>query len=240
MCTDFKYLNKCCSNDDFPLARIDKIVDSAAGCEMMVLLDYFSGYHQIWLRKEDKEKSSFITPFETCCYLRMYEGLHNAGPTFYRMMKIVLKDQVDRNALSYVDGIVTDSKKRDAYISDLAKTFMNMHEARLKLIPKKCIFRITRGKVLGCLVSTKVIKANSDKIRAITQMQPPHSRKDIQKLTGHIASLNRFIVKLVERSWPFFTVLRGSAKVDWEPEQQNTFKDLKQYLEHLPTLLSPG
>jgi hypothetical protein len=136
MCTYFTYLNKCCSNDDFPLARIDKIMDSAVGCEMMVLLDCFSGYHQIWLRKEDKEKSSFITPFETCCYLRMYEGLHNAGPTFYRMMKIVLKDQVDRNVLSYVDGIVTDSKKRDAYISDLAKTFMNMHEARLKLIPK--------------------------------------------------------------------------------------------------------
>jgi hypothetical protein len=56
---------------DFPLARIDKIVDSAAGCEMMVLLDYFSGYHQIWLRKEDEKKTSFITPFRTYCYLRM-------------------------------------------------------------------------------------------------------------------------------------------------------------------------
>jgi hypothetical protein len=51
MCTDFTDLNKCCTKDDFPLARIEKIVDSATGCEMIALLDYFSNYHQIWLRK---------------------------------------------------------------------------------------------------------------------------------------------------------------------------------------------
>jgi hypothetical protein len=65
-----------------------------------------------------------------------------------------------------------------------------MREARLKLNPEKCIFGITKGKVLGCLVSMKDIKANPDKIRAITQMQPPQRRKDVQKLTCRIASLN--------------------------------------------------
>jgi hypothetical protein len=114
--------------------------------------------------------------------------------------------------LSYVDDIVVANRKKDAYISDLAETFMNMHEARLKLNPEKCIFGITRGKVLGCLVSTKGIEANPDKIRAITQMQLPQSRKDVQKLTGWIASLNQFIAKLAERSLPFFAILRGSTK----------------------------
>jgi hypothetical protein len=71
----------------------------------MALLDYFSGYHQIWLRKEDEEKTSFITPFGTYCYMRMPEGLHNAGPTFFRMMKATLKGEVGRNVLSYVEDI---------------------------------------------------------------------------------------------------------------------------------------
>jgi hypothetical protein len=62
MCMDFTDLNKCCPKDDFPLVRINKIIDSAAGCKMMVLLDCFSRYDQIWLRKEDEEKTSFITP----------------------------------------------------------------------------------------------------------------------------------------------------------------------------------
>jgi hypothetical protein len=62
------------------------------------------------------------------------------------------------------------------------------------------------------------IEANPDKIRAITQMQPMQSRKDVQKLTGRIASLNQFILKLAESSLPFFTVLRGSANIQWGAE----------------------
>jgi hypothetical protein len=92
ICTDFTNLNKCYPKDDPPLMRIDKIVNSTAGCDMMALMDCFSGYHQIWLQKEDEEKKSFITPFGTYCYLRMPEGLRNTCLTFYRMMKTALKD----------------------------------------------------------------------------------------------------------------------------------------------------
>jgi hypothetical protein len=143
MCTDFTDLNKCCTDDDFPLAKIDQIIDSAVGCDVMALLDCFSGYHQIWLHKEDKEKTSFITPFGTYCYMRMLEGLHNASPTFCRMMKAALMDQVGRNVLFYIDDIIVASKKKESYISDLAETFTNMREANLKLNSEKCIFRVT-------------------------------------------------------------------------------------------------
>jgi hypothetical protein len=81
MCIDFTDPNKYCPKDDYPLARIDQIINSVVASEMIALLDYFSRYHQIWLRAEDEEKTSFITPFGTYCYLRMSEGLHNAGPT---------------------------------------------------------------------------------------------------------------------------------------------------------------
>jgi hypothetical protein len=143
MCTDFTDLNKCYPKDDFPLTRIDQIIDSAAGYDMMALLDYFSGYHQILLRREDEEKTSFITPFGMYCYMRMPEGLRNAGPTFCRMTKATLKDQVGRNVLSYVDDIVVASKKKASYISDLAETFANMREANLKLNHEKCVFGVT-------------------------------------------------------------------------------------------------
>jgi hypothetical protein len=217
MCIDFTDLNKCCPKDDFSLARIDQIVDSTAGCEIMALLDCFSGYHQIWLHTED-EKTSFITPFGTYYYLKMAEGMLNVGLIFCRMTKATLKDQVGRNVLSYVDDIIIVSKKRTTYISDLAEAFANIHEARLKLNIEKCIFGVTEGKVLGFLVSMKVIEASPNKIRAITQMQPPQNRKEVQKLTDQIAALNRFITKQAERSLPFFTILRGSIRVEWGAE----------------------
>jgi hypothetical protein len=101
----------------------------------MALLDCFSGYHQIWLRKEDKEKTSFIIPSGTYSYRRMPEGLHNAGSTFYRMTKAILKDQIDRNILSYIDDNVVASKK-SSYIADLTETFTNINSIQ-RWVPSK-------------------------------------------------------------------------------------------------------
>jgi hypothetical protein len=189
MCTAFTDLNKCSLKDDFLLMRIDKVVDSAAGCETMALLDCFLGYHQIWLRKEDEEKTSFITPFDTYCYLRMSEGLKTVGLMFCKMMKAILNEQMERNVFVYVDDIVVVSRKKETQIQDLAETFANMRRAQLKLNLKKCVFGIHRGKVLGCLVSMKGIEANPDKINTIVHMKPPRSRMEVQRLTGRIATL---------------------------------------------------
>jgi hypothetical protein len=70
-------------------------------------------------------------------------------------------------------------------------------------------------------------------------MQHPQTRKEVQKRIGRIVALNRFIAKLADTSLPFFSILRGSAKVEWGREQHKAFDDLKQYLQHLPTLSSP-
>jgi hypothetical protein len=75
MCVDFTDHNKHCLKDPYPLPRIDKLVDIAAGYEVMSLLNCFSGYHQIWLNPEDKEKTNFINPGGTYCYRHMPEGL---------------------------------------------------------------------------------------------------------------------------------------------------------------------
>jgi hypothetical protein len=88
----------------------------------MSLLDCYSGYHQIWMKKEDEPKTSFITPSGTYCYLRMPEGLKNAGGSFSRMTAIVLRSQIGRNVLTYVDDIIVKSMKQENHIADLQDT----------------------------------------------------------------------------------------------------------------------
>jgi hypothetical protein len=245
MCIDFTDLNKACSKDEFPLPRIDSLVDAAASSKLMSLLDCYSGYHQIWMKREDEPKTSFITPTGTYCYLRMPKGLKNVGGSFNRMIAKVLHSQIGRNVLTYVDDIIVKSTKQENHIADLQETFANFRQASLKLNPEKCVFGVKKGKFFGCLEKcvfgvTKGIEANPSKIEAILRMEPPNSKKRAQRLAGRLSSLNRFISRSTERNLPFFEILKSAEVFQWGPAQQKAFEELKQYLIDLTTLTPPS
>jgi hypothetical protein len=124
-------------------------------------------------------------------------------------------------------------------VSDLAETFANMRRAGLKFNPEKCVFGVTKGKILGCLISTRRIEANLDKIRAIREMEEPKTKKDIQKLNDRLAALNRFISRSAERSLPFFKALKGKGTIKWGPKQSKAFAELKEYIKKMATLSPP-
>jgi hypothetical protein len=84
MCVDYTDLNKHCPKDPFGLPRIDQVIDSTAGCDLLCFLDSYSGYHQITIKEEDQEKTTFITSFGPYCYTTMSFGLKNAGTTYQR------------------------------------------------------------------------------------------------------------------------------------------------------------
>jgi hypothetical protein len=227
MCIDFTDLNKACPKDEFPLPRIDSLVDAAASSELTSLLDCYSGYHQIWMKKEDEPKTSFITPSGTYCYHSEEPRFKNARGSFSWMTAKVLHSQIGRNVLTYVDDIIVKSTKQENHITDLRETFANFRQAGLKLNPEKCVFGVKKGKLLGCLVSTKGIEANPSKIEAILQMEPPSTKKGAQRLTGRLASLNRFISRSLEINLPFFEVLKSAEVFQWGPTQQKAFEEIE-------------
>nr|AAS01973.1 retrotransposon protein, putative, Ty3-gypsy sub-class [Oryza sativa Japonica Group] len=191
MCVDFTDLNKACPKDHFPLPRIDQLVDSTAGCELLSFIDAYSGYHQISMAKEDEEKTSFITPFRVFCYVKMPFGLITAGNTFQHTVQGALSDQLGSNVEAYVDDIVVKTKTFDSLIDDLWETFDNLRRYRLMLNPEKCTFGAPSGKLLGFLISGRGIEANPEKIKAIENMKSPTRLKEVQKLTGCMAALSR-------------------------------------------------
>jgi hypothetical protein len=173
MCIDFTDLNKACKEDPFSLPRIDTSIDTTARCKRFSLLDCFLGYHQIWLNKKDEEKTSFTTPFGTYCYTKMPEGLKNAGSTFTRMTKAVLGPQLQKNIIAYVDDIMVMSKNEEDHIADLKETFDNLRDAGLKLNLEKCVFGISRGKMLGYIIGPEGIGAILEKIKPdVTRPEP--------------------------------------------------------------------
>jgi hypothetical protein len=119
MCVDYTSLNKACPKVPFPLPRIDQIVDSTAGCELLCFLDAYSGYHQIKM-EPDQLATSFITPFGMYCYVTMPFGLRNAGATYQRCMQHVSGDHIGRTIEAYVDDIVVKPGRRTTWLATFA------------------------------------------------------------------------------------------------------------------------
>ena len=94
------------------MPRIDQIVDSTTRCDLLSFLDAYSGYHQIFMTKEDEEKTAFITPCGTYYFVRMSFGLKSAGSMFVRVVQIGFEPQLHRNMEAYMDDIVVKTKNK--------------------------------------------------------------------------------------------------------------------------------
>jgi hypothetical protein len=202
-------------------------------------LDAYSGYNQIKLKKEDEEKTAFITPYDIFCYQVMPFGLKNAGATYQRMMQNYLGSQIGHNIQVYIDDVVITTKKEESLISDLQESFDNLNRYKLKLNPTKCSFGVSAGQLLGFLVSARGIEANLEKIQAILTMGKPAKLHDIQKLAGRVAALSQFVARLGEKALPFYALMKKSdIKFEWTEEADTAFAQLKKVLSTPPVLVA--
>jgi hypothetical protein len=122
----------------------------------------------------------------------MLEGLKNVGLSFPECPRRSWERNYEEHT-TYVDDIVVISTIRKNHVADIPETFANLRMANSSLNPEKFVFRVHKRKVLGCLISTKGIKANPDKIKSLDNMEEPQTVKDVQKLIGRNTTLNRFI-----------------------------------------------
>jgi dsDNA-binding SOS-regulon protein len=239
MCVDYTDLNKHFPKDPFGLPRIDQVIDSTAGCDLLCFLVCYSGYHQIAIKEEDQEKTAFITLFGAYCYTAMSFGVKNASATYQRAIQKCFKKQLNKNIKAYVDDVVVKTRNSDTLIADLEETFASLREYQWKLNPNKCVFGVPSGKLLGFIISHRGIEANPEKISAITKMKAPTCIKDVQKLTECMAALNRFISKLGEQGLPFFKLLKHQEKFVWTQEADQALAQLKDFLSKPPVLTTP-
>ncbi|KAF8670522.1 hypothetical protein HU200_050542 [Digitaria exilis] len=144
---------------------------------------------------------------EALCFLDAYSGYHQNA--------LKESDQLATSFMTpcgiYVDDIVVKSKRADDLVQDLEATFDRLGANRVKLNPEKCMFGVSKGLLLGFVVSARGIEPNPEKIAAITNMGPLSSVKDVQKLAGCLAALGRFVSRLGERGLPLCKLLKRQA-----------------------------
>nr|GEV94894.1 reverse transcriptase domain-containing protein [Tanacetum cinerariifolium] len=185
MCVDFKDLNNACPKDGLPPNK---------------------------MAKKDEENTAFIIRQGIFCYSKMPFGLRNARATYQRLVDKAFHKQIGRNLKVYVDDLVIKSHTEDEIIRDIEETFKTLREINMKLNLKKCTFVVEEGMFLGYKVNTKGIKVCSDKVDVVLSLPSSNCLKDVQKLNGKLASLNRFLTKSAEKSLPFFKTLKKCTK----------------------------
>ena len=239
MCVDYRDLNKASPKDDFPLPHIDVLVDNTARFLIFSFMDGFSGYNQIKMAPKDMEKTTFITPWGTYCYMVMPFGLRNAGATYQRAMVALFHDMMHKEIEVYVDDMIAKSETEEDHILHLKKLFVRLRKYRLRLNPAKCTFGVRSGKLLGFIVSQRGIEVDPDKVRAIQDMPAPRTEKEVRGFLGRLNYISRFISHLTATCEPIFKLLRKDQAIIWNENCQKAFEKIKQYLQEPPILIPP-
>ena len=132
----------------------------------------------------------------------------------------------------YIDDMMVKSVKAELHVENLAESFQVLKDYKMKLNPTKCAFGVSAGKFLGFIVNSRGIEANPNKIKDVLDMKPPSNTKKIQRLTGRIASLSRFVSRSSDKCQPFFQVLKKAFH--WDAHCEEAFLALKTYLSFPP------
>jgi hypothetical protein len=152
-------------------------------------------------------------------------------------MQHVFGEHIGPTVEAYVDNIIVKTKKNSNLINDLDVAFKCLRAKNIKLNPEKCVFSVPRGMLLGFIISERGIKANPEKIAAITKMGPIRDLKGVQRVTGCLADLSRFISRLGEKALPLYRLLRKSEHFSWTLKAEEALDMLKATLSNSPILV---
>lgn len=238
-CVDYRQLNAVTKMDVFPLPRVDDSLDLLANSTFFTTLDLATGYWQVKVSPESREKTAFVTHSGLYEFVAMPFGLCNAPATFQRLMESVLAGLARDTCLVYIDDILVLGRNFEEHLHNLRKVFNRLQEANLRLKPTKCHLARREVEYLGYIVSEKGIAADPRKVEAVQTFPVPNNLKGLRSFLGLASYYRRFIQNFSVIANPLYALTRKDAVFDWSPACQEAFDRLKMVLTNAPLLAFP-
>ena len=249
-CIDFRQLNKVTKKDAYCMPRIEETLDALHGAKYFSCLDLKSGYWQVEIDEEHKERTAFTAgPLGFFEFNSLPYGLCNSPATFQRLMERCLDDINLEKCLVYLDDIIIFSSTFDEHIERLEAVFERLHKHGLKLKPSKCQFLQTKVKYLGHIVSSSGIEVDPSKVEALKIMPRPRNIDEVRKFIGFVSFQRKFIPQFALVAKPITDLLRGQGgrsskrskhvkpvEFVWGPCQEKAFDKLIELCTKSPVL----
>lgn len=237
---DYRNLNAITIGDSYPLPLIDDIIDQLGNSIYFSTLDLASGFHQMEMADNDKQKTAFSVPTGHYQFKRMPFGLKNAPSSFQRLMNIVLSGLQGSMCFVYLDDIVVYGSSLVEHNTKLEAVFEQLRKHNLKLQPDKCEFLHKEIAYLGHIISDQGVRPNPDKIEAITKIPVPRNQKDVKSFISLASYYRKFIPHFSQLSKPLTSLLKKECTTfNWTSQCDESFKRLKKALMTKPLLRYP-
>ncbi|XP_052469911.1 uncharacterized protein LOC128026690 [Carassius gibelio] len=227
MCIDYRTLNARTVPDQYTTPRIDDALDCLSGSRWFSVLDLRSGYYQISMSEEDKEKTAFICPLGFYQFERMPQGITGAPATFQRLMEKAVGDMNLIQVLVYLDDLIVFGKSLEEHEERLLKVLDRLAQVGLKVSLDKCQFCQTKVKYVGHIVSAEGVATDPDKVKAVSTWPQPTDLKSLRSFLGFCGYYRRFIANYAAIVRPLTELTKGYAPTQrgkkWEKDRSKAY-----------------
>ena len=239
-CIDYRKLNSVTRRDSHPMPRIAELVGALEGSTWFSSLDLQSGYWQIPMAAQDKEKTAFCTPRGLWQFKVMPFGLCNAPSTFQRAMGGILRKEIQAGRVKvYLDDVLVDNDTFVNHINWLRRVFSVFQEAGIKLNAKKCKLFQREVKYLGVVVSKDGITTDPESTKRVVTWPCPKNVKELQSFLSLCSYYRTFIPQFAKRAAPLYALQSKKAEFNWDQGCDTAFADIKSALTTPPVLGHP-
>ena len=236
-CVDYRKLNNVTKKDVYPLPRIDDILDQFRGAKYFTSLDCMSGFWNVPLTDEAKEKTAFATHLGLFQFVAMPFGLCNAPATFQRAMTQCVAGLGVPGP--YLDDIPIATKTWEEHTELLSKVFKRLLEWDFRLKLEKCDFACDHVTYLGHVITAQGIKTNPKLVDKVRDFPAPKDISGLRSFLGLTGYYRRFIPSYATVAAPLTALLKKGVQFSWTESREAAFKELKRYLTDDPILKYP-
>jgi len=236
LCVDYRQLNKFTIENKYPLPRIYDLMDQLRGASVFSKIDLRSGYHQIRVKVEDIQKTTFRTRYK---YQVMPFGVTNALAIFMDYMNRIFHPFLDQFVVVFIDNILIYSKTLEEHEEHLRIVLQILREKELYAKLSKCEFWLEKVKFLGHVISNKGVLVDPTKVEVILQWEPPKTMTEIRSFLGLAGYYRRFIEGFSKIATPLTQLTKKGQAFVWTEKCENSFQELKKRLTTSPVLALP-
>lgn len=236
---DYRALNDVTVKNKYPLPLMDELFDRVHGANFFTLIDLRTGFHQIKIHPDDREKTAFRTRFGSFEYTVLPMGLCNAPGTFMELMNETFRDVLDRFVLAFLDDILVFSKTREEHVKHVREVLTRLRKQKLYAKLAKCEFFQEEVNFLGHRIGAKGLAVSQDKIDVVREWRTPRDVPEVRSFLGFANFYRRFVKDYSLIALPLSDLTKDKVMFTWGDAQQQAFDTLKEAMCTAPVLLIP-